>query len=281
MIFEISHNTRYIYSDNVFFEPHYLRFKPRNTAFSVVKNFNIKIEPNPSGISKQIDVENNSILLGWFDGMHEEMKITSNVIVEVKEHNPFDFLVHPAQYLKLPFEYDIKAKQLIQASLNGGSISKDLKEYGNSILSHSQNKSVEFFLALTKKIHLDFKLEYRETGEPNNPDYTFNSKIGSCRDLAWMQIQLLRSFGIACRFVSGYYFVESENPEFELHAWLEAYLPGAGWIGLDPSHGILTSIYHISVASSAFHENTMPVNGSIRGEAKSKLITDLNISRSV
>lgn len=93
-----------------------------------------------------------------------------------------------------------------------------------------------------------------------------------------MQIHMLRFVGIAARFVSGYYYLDSKNPEFELHAWVEVFLPGAGWIEFDPGHGMLTGWYHIPLASSSFYENTMPVSGSIRGDVTSKLENTLKIS---
>ena len=94
-----------------------------------------------------------------------------------------------------------------------------------------------------------------------------------------MQIQLLRNMGIASRFVSGYYYlITDDEPEFELHAWTEVFLPGAGWIGLDPSNGMFTSDGHIPVIGSTTYENAMPVTGSIRGDANSKLSTELQIN---
>ena len=99
--------------------------------------------------------------------------------------------------------------------------------------------------------------------------------------MAWFQIQLLREFGIAARFVSGYYYIPMDKMEFELHAWLEVYLPGAGWIGFDPSHGAATGNDHIPVASSSDFNHTMPVTGSIRGDAVAELRTELTIERVV
>jgi transglutaminase-like putative cysteine protease len=94
-----------------------------------------------------------------------------------------------------------------------------------------------------------------------------------------MQIHLLRQQGIAARFVSGYYYFDMDQPQFELHAWLQVYLPGTGWLGLDPSHGILTGNTHFPVVSSAHYEHSMPVSGGIRGSATSQLITQLSIEK--
>ena len=94
-----------------------------------------------------------------------------------------------------------------------------------------------------------------------------------------MQINLLRNLGIAARFVSGYFYFEMDEPTYELHAWVEVFLPGVGWFGLDPSHGIFTGNTHFPIASSAHFTHTMPVTGGIRGSATSILKTHLKIEK--
>ena len=278
MVFEISHVTEYTYSDEVFFEPHFLRFKPKNTPYSYIKDFSIKIDPEPSGLSEQIDIENNHKLLCWIESTHYQLRITAKSFVEVREYNPFDFLVHPPEYLNIPFQYEMNTEQLLNPSLKTSTLPATLNDFINELLLKSNHQSITLLTELTKRIHEEFVLETRETGKPHNAGFTFEKKKGSCRDLAWMQIQMLRHIGIASRFVSGYYYIDNVNPEYELHAWVEAYLPGAGWIGFDPSHGILTNSYHIPVASSAFYENTMPISGTVRGSAKAKMKNELQIS---
>lgn len=277
MKFKVSHTTEYSYSDSVFFEPHYFRLKPKVSNFSSIIDFTIRIEPEPAGYSEQIDIENNSIRLCWFEGMHQKLRIEVDTVFEVQEYNPFNFLVHPPEYLKIPFKYSERTNELLKPSLQTGILPKEIKDFINEVLVNTNNQSINFLMELTKQIHKEFVLENRETGEPHKTAYTFEQRKGSCRDLAWMQIHLLRHLGIAARFVSGYFYLDSDNPEFELHAWLEAFLPGAGWIGFDPSHGIITSSYHIPLASSAFFENTMPVSGTVRGNALSTMENDLKI----
>ncbi|MGD1839980.1 MAG: transglutaminase N-terminal domain-containing protein [Thermonemataceae bacterium] len=279
MIFKISHITEYSYSDKVFFEPHIFRFKPKHTPHLTLKDFTINIAPEASGFSEQTDIENNHNLFCWFDETHTKLKINAYSLVEAQENNPFNFLVHPPEYLQIPFDYDNNTNQLLKPSLIADDLSKEVTAYLKGILSDTNHRSVDFLVELTKNIHQDFTLESRETGNPYDPNYTFKKKVGSCRDLAWMQIHMLRYLGIATRFVSGYYFVEVENPTYELHAWVEVYLPGAGWIGLDPGHGILTSTHHIPVASSAFYTYTMPVSGIVRGNPEATLKHELKIDR--
>lgn len=278
MRFEIVHISEYLYSAEVFFEPHYFRFKPKSTPHLEVKDFSIEIEPKPTGRSEQIDIENNHILLSWFDDMHQELSIKARSLIEVSEFNPFNFLVHPDRYLHVPFEYENKTESLLKPSLKADPLPQSMMKFTNGILETTKGNTIDLILELTVKLHQEFELSTREVGKPLSPEITFRQKEGSCRDLAWMQIHMLRQLGIAARFVSGYYYLDTEEPEFELHAWVEAYLPGAGWIGMDPGHGILTSFHHIPVASSAYYENTMPVTGSIRGNAESNLKNELKIS---
>ncbi len=278
MKFKITHTSEYSYSDEVFFEPHYFRFKPKQSIYSSLVEYSIKILPTPIGFSEQIDIENNHVRLCWFENTHKNLIVTTNSIIDVTEYNPLDFLVHPQKYLNIPFEYDPRTSLLLSASLQATPLSKEMEEYLNNLLQKTNAQSVNFLTELTKQIHQDFISENRDTGKPLEPALSFSQKKGSCRDLAWMQIQFLRHLGIASRFVSGYFYLQSDTPEYELHAWVEAFLPGAGWIGFDPSHGIITTCYHIPLASSSYSENTMPVSGSIRGSASSELKNDLKIS---
>ena len=279
MLFEILHETEYSYDEEVFLEPHYLRFKPKSSAHSQIQNFEFRLGPETAGISEHLDVEENHIVFCWFEGQSKLMTISARSEIEVREYNPLNFLVNPAEYLDLPFEYNDHEKKLLQASLLTEALPSELNDFNRDLLSDANNKTVDYITGLTRQINNEFTLQSRIEGAPHQPGITFNDKAGSCRDLAWMQIHLLRNTGIAARFVSGYYYIDSENPEFELHAWTEAYIPGGGWIGLDPGHGILTSQHHFPVASSAFYERTMPVSGSFRGNAKSKLHHDLKITR--
>jgi transglutaminase-like putative cysteine protease len=154
-----------------------------------------------------------------------------------------------------------------------------LMSYGTSIRESTYFKTVAFINALTEQIHADFTRESRLEGVPYEADQTFNQKRGSCRDLSWMQMQLLRNLGIAARFVSGYYFIGSESTAHELHAWIEAYIPGAGWLGFDPSHGGMAGGSHIPICSSAYYQHTMPVTGSFRGYTNSTMTTSLSIEK--
>lgn len=274
---EIIHETEYEYQSEVYLEPHYFRFKPRETPYAELRSFSLEVSPKVAGISQQTDAENNTVHFSWYEGMHTKLSIKSTSILTITPYNPFNFLLYPTSFNQMPFAYDEALKKLLNPFMEKISIGVSLKEYGDALLSSVNGNTLAFLSELTRRIHEDLVLEIREIGEPYQPEQTFELKKGSCRDFAWMQIQLLRHLGMAARFVSGYFYVEVDNPKYELHGWTEVFLPGAGWIGYDPSNGIRTSNMYFPVSSSANYLNTMPVSGSVRGNAISILETSLKI----
>ncbi|TVZ59691.1 transglutaminase-like putative cysteine protease [Flavobacteriaceae bacterium MAR_2010_105] len=279
MQFKITHSTDYLFDSEVFLEPHFLRFRPRETPYLKVIDFSLTIQPKPVGHRTIQDEDNNVVDFCWFEGLTNQLAIKAESIVEIKPYNPFNFIIHPQTYNQLPFQYNKEQKPLLFSTLEQQPISKALINYGENIQKEAQHNTLPYLTQLTKQLHEDFKVEYREDGFPLNPDETFTIKKGSCRDLSWMLIHLLRHQGFATRFVSGYFYFDMEEPAYELHAWVEVFLPGTGWLGLDPSHGIFTGNMHFPIVSSAHFENTMPVSGGIRGSASSKLITQLSIEK--
>lgn len=277
MRFKIIHETEYQFSEAVFLEPHYLMFKPKNAPHIDLESHALKLSITAAGVSEQLDAEDNFVHFCWFEGIHKNMVIRSEAIVDSRPHNPFNFLIYPLNINTIPFTYSDTLYVSLQKYLTPEKIHSELLRYGNDILASKNYDTLTFLTALTSQIHDDFVVASREEGVPFEADKTFGLKKGSCRDLVWMQIQLLRTLGIASRFVSGYYYVDVEDPQYELHAWTEVFLPGAGWIGFDPSNGIITGHTHIAVASSCHHVNTMPVSGTVRGDATSELRTNLII----
>lgn len=277
MQIKIVHETEYSFTKEVFLEPHYLRFKPKNMPFLVMESYELQLSITPSGISEQLDAEGNVVHFCWFNGMHKNICIKSVALMKITPFKPFNFLVYPANCNQIPFEYPKRLLPMLSNDMVTTKISSSLLDYGQYILKTVESNTISFLSHLTIQIHQDFVLEIREVGVPFHPNQTFEGKTGSCRDLSWMQIQLLRNLGLAARFVSGYYFVDVEDPKYELHGWVEVFIPGAGWIGFDPSNGIATANMHIPVCSSAHYENTMPVSGSVRGDAHAQLETSLKI----
>ena len=277
MTFKIIHETEYEFSHEIFLEPHILRFKPKFTPYNNTLKHALIISPNPIGIKEQLDGENNLVHFCWFEGLHKNLIIKSESLVNAQTQLPFDFIIQPDTYAHVPFTYSNSLLEILAPALHKEPISQGLIAFGKEILKECNAQTIAFISKLTYAIQRTFSVIFREFGAPHHPNKTFLLKEASCRDLAWMQIQLLRNMGFAARFVSGYFFIAAEDPNYELHAWVEVYLPGAGWVGLDPSNGIVTGQSHIPIATSVNFKNTMPVTGTIRGDANSKLTTNLSI----
>ena len=152
--------------------------------------------------------------------MTKKMAIKLNMIVDTIDFNPFNFILYPNEYFTIPFTYSEKLTKILSPSLEVLNISEPLINYGQKILGDSGSDSLTFLTDLTRQIHTDFSLEYRHTGKPFSSEKTFERKLGSCRDLTWMQIQLLRHLGIASRFISGYYFFSTPRAISMTSSWL-------------------------------------------------------------
>lgn len=277
MKLKIEHYSKYTFSAPVFLEPHYLRFRPKTAPHHQLLSFDLAVSPMPAGTSVSDDPENNLVDLAWFKDLHEHIEITATSVVETAAYNPLNFLIYPNTFQQRPYSYGPALTNSLNNYLATEPVPAELIAAAEALMTDNNNQLIDFLIALTQNIHSQYEVIYRHEGEPMSADQTFGLKQGSCRDLTWMQIQLLRTMGLACRFVSGYFYLEAEHPAFELHAWLEVFIPGAGWLGLDPSNGLITGHTHIPVAASHQYVNTMPVIGTIRGTATADLETTLDI----
>jgi transglutaminase-like putative cysteine protease len=154
---------------------------------------------------------------------------------------------------------------------------KDSVALTRELVARFGSMTMDFLLGTTLYIHDQFTKTVRHEGPPHSPDQTLNMQKGSCRDLAVLLIEIFRNAGFAARFTSGYKIHHDEGMEHELHAWVEVYVPGAGWYGLDPSTGLTAGNDHIAVSSGIHSFHTMPVTGTFRGAATSHMSTDILI----
>jgi transglutaminase-like putative cysteine protease len=156
--------------------------------------------------------------------------------------------------------------QQLQPYLNGYSIAgidPIAVQLGQEISEATNGDVIAFLGELNQFIYSSCQYLIRETGNPLPPGRTWSEKKGSCRDLTVLFIEVCRAMGLAARFVSGYQEGDLDNSEYHLHAWAEVYLPGAGWRGYDPTHGLAVSDRHIALAASAISEYAAPISGAI------------------
>jgi transglutaminase-like putative cysteine protease len=269
MQFLIEHNTSYTYSQPVVLEPHILRLTPRSDGQQRLLLLELQISPVPLGQSAVSDFEGNSAVKVWFAPQRErELVVKVRSQVETLCTNPFNYLLEPwAQ--QLPFNYPASVLNPIQPYLVGppwrSTVDAEVAALAQEV-SQSVNGNVSQFLtALNQRICDSCDYIFRELGAPFPAGYTWKHKRGACRDLTVLFMEACRSVGLAARFVSGYQCLTDTPPEdgFQLHAWAEVYLPGAGWRGFDPTQraGAVADRY-IALVASVYPGDTTPVVGA-------------------
>ena len=198
------------------------------------------------------------------------MQIEVKMEVESKEFNFLDFIVEG----KPKTDYQA-VLQLYRDS--SAPLTPEIRVWIQQLKAGANGSPVNFIALLCAEIRKGWTHAISYETDLVNPASCFESRTGSCRDLSWMMMEILRDQKIPARFVSGY----CHNPELEggheLHAWVEAWVAGAGWIGADPSSGLLTTAGYVPVAASYHPVNTLPVQGSYRGDAVSTLETSVHI----
>lgn len=276
----IKHSTRYNYTKPVSLLPHYLRLKPQSRPYLQLTDFNMIITPEPLSISERLDAENNPFFQIWMEPVPvKEFAIKATIKLQVEAFDPYHFIIDPpVRFFQHQFHYPEHLKNFLAPFLTGDSSAKNFSSFLNERIKGSDRSSLLFITDLIRYISNNFTYQRKDVNVNLDSEKTFEEHSGSCKELSWMLIEMLRSTGLAARFVSGYAYNALLGEGHELHAWVEVLLPGAGWIGLDPSSGLLTDEHYIPVATSFDPNLTMPVTGVYSGEAFSKLQASVSIA---
>lgn len=264
MLYQIHHHTQYHYHQAVLLKPQILRLRPRSDGWQSLQNFALTVNPQPGGISAINDLDGNCLQRLWFSEPTEQFSLTVDSLVETHIDNPFNFLLEPWA-LQLPFDYPTSLYRQLQPYWQSYSIHPDPTaiSLGQEIAHDSQRNPLLFLSSLTQRLYENCNYTVREQGQPWEAGITWQSKLGSCRDLTVLFMEVCRSVGLASRFVSGYQEGDQDIADWELHAWAEVYLPGGGWRGYDPTHGLAVSDRHIALVASAVPAYCAPVSGDI------------------
>lgn len=283
MLLNINHLTTYIYSEAVPLNPHSIFLYPLPRNYASLISYHLDISPSPVDVQQRFSIENNPFSLAWFQGFHKTLSIEVKLQLEIKPFNPFSFVVSPA-FVKA-FAAGNKGENLYsedEMQLLGPSLvieeNTDFGGFAQQVKTENE-EPISFLVNLTEKIHEHWAHTIRYEENLWAPNKTFITKEGSCRDLSWMLMQMLRQMGLGSKFVSGYAFNPDLDEGNDLHAWVEVYLPGAGWVGIDPSLGLFTDEYYIPLASSSIPHFTLPVSGTYGGTATSELHTEVLIEQ--
>jgi len=251
-IYRIQHHTDYRFDQLVYLRPHQLRLQPRSNGWQRLLDYTVNLDPLPAGQSELIELDGNAVQKVWFTQPTQHLAIAVESVVETLLENPFNYLLEPWA-LKLPFDYPQSLALRLKPYLipYEGRLDPVALELGQEIAHDCDRQPVNFLQTLTQRIYERFTYTVRETGEPWEAGVTWRAKQGSCRDLTVLFMEVCRAMGLAARFVSGYEVGDPDTPQWELHAWAEVYLPGGGWRGYDPTHGLAVGDRHIALVASA------------------------------
>jgi uncharacterized protein (DUF2126 family) len=271
----LHHHTRYEFDRLVTISPHEIRLRPAPHCRTPIHSYSLRIEPDKHFLNWQQDAYGNYIARAVFPEKTRRLAVTVDLVADMTVINPFDFFVeHYAE--QYPFEYPrqlaIELAPYLEKEVPGPRLAQWLADFRAAGYRPGDN-TVDMLVALNAR--LQHEVGYLVRMEPGiqAPDETLGKRSGSCRDSGWLLVQILRHMGLAARFVSGYLvqLVADVKPldgpagptaDFtDLHAWAEVYLPGAGWIGLDPTSGLLAGEGHIPLAATAFPSSAAPVTG--------------------
>ena len=267
----LSHRTAYKYDRNISLSPHIIRLRPAPHSRTPIEAYSLKIKPDGHFLNWQQDPFGNYMARLVFPEKTKEFSIDVEIIADLITLNPFDFFVEESA-TNYPFEYKKELKKELKPYLKINEDGKLLKEFVKSI-DKSEKPIIDFLVEVNQKINQYVNYTVRlETGVQTCKT-TLEKKLGSCRDSAWLFVQVLRHLGLAARFVSGYLVqltadVKSldgpSGPEedfTDLHAWTEVYIPGAGWVGLDSTSGLFAGEGHIPLACTPHYDSAHAIEG--------------------
>ena len=238
--------------------------RPRSDRFYQLHSFTLSVLPLTKGSSNFVDLDGNNIIKLWFTQPIERLSIQTTAKLETSCTNPFAYLLEPWA-VTIPFDYPSSLLQQLEPYLRSYSFVRDSTalELAQEIAIATQNNTLNFLFALNQRICQDCEYQIRDTGEPFPAGVTWRNKQGSCRDYAVLFMEVCRAVGIPARFVSGYQEGDERQQSRDLHAWVEVYLPGAGWRGYDPTLGLVVSDRHIPLAASAIPKYAAAIEGTI------------------
>ena len=266
------HNLEYSYEESVQLGEHRLCIKPRSHGFQRLLHFDLNISPNPKILYPLLAASGEEINRITFEGYTNNLSIKAVSEVETLKH-PDIFDGVKERDLTLPFCRSIINRDL-QGALEGwmpnGQHDPSAVELAQESLAGSSNNALSFTFQLIEIIQDRVKYTKRHTGPAWPASRTLRERVGSCRDLAMLMVESCRSVGIPSRFVSGYHFEDPLPKEFELHAWAELYIPGAGWRGFDPSGKGLIDERYLTLVSSSKSNLTAVITGNFRGKTNLK-----------
>jgi transglutaminase-like putative cysteine protease len=279
----VRHVTTYRYSEAVEFGEHRMMFRPRESHDLRLVSTRLDITPCPSDLRWLHDVFDNSVAIATFDRAASELRFDSTVTLEHIETAVPDYALELEAHT-YPFEYSDEERPDLVNALARHYPSDDLASWTARFLPRTGSTTTMNLLhSMTRGIKEEFVYVRRSEKGVQSPGETLRRRSGSCRDFAVLMMEAARSLGLAARFVSGYIFMPDANHDAAVgggstHGWMQAYLPGAGWVDFDPTNSIVGNRNLIRVAVAWDHQNALPLWGTFIGPAAAFRGMDVDVS---
>ncbi len=271
----LNHKTSYRYDRFVSLSPQIVRLRPAPHCRTPILSYSLTVTPKDHFINWQQDPFSNYLGRLVFTEKTTEFQVEVDLVADMIVINPFDFFLEPEAGI-FPFAYEPKLKSDLRLYLTKDPAGKMLKAHLAEI-DRSPEPTIDFLVALNRKLSHDIRYLIRMEPNVQSCEQTLTLGSGSCRDSAWLLVNILRHLGLAARFVSGYLIQlapdvrsldgpSGPDTDFtDLHAWTEVYLPGAGWVGMDPTSGLFAGEGHIPLACSPEPQSAAPITGAVDG----------------
>jgi transglutaminase-like putative cysteine protease len=249
----------YRYPERVSFSPHIFRVIPKVDRYLKVQRFDFRTNRN-AVINWRRDIFDNEIASVFYPDRSRVLRVRFRLKLEIEKKNAFGFLLE-SRALDLPFAYESNELRVLAPYLSTNA-PPSLSFWQPPT---SPRSTVESIVELNSAIKKNLQYEKRDEGPARPSQETLSLGRGACRDFSVVLVDALRGLGLAARYASGYlceFGATEKKAEGSLHAWAETYLPGAGWIGLDPTNGTFCDHHHLTAAIGAAPEDISPVEGS-------------------
>ncbi|WP_019931779.1 DUF2126 domain-containing protein [Nocardia sp. BMG111209] len=280
----LEHSTRYSFDRLVRIHPHVVRLRPAPHTRTTIEAYSLRVAPAGHFVNWQQDAFGNFLARLVFPEPSRELEITVGLVADLDVINPFDFFVEEdAEHY--PFTYAPEQAADLEAYLRPVDEDPDTESGPGPLVrdwvrrhalpsAADRPRTIDFLVELNRMLRDDVDYTVRMEPGVQTPDFTLRAALGSCRDSAWLLVSILRELGLAARFVSGYLVQLSQDaPSLDgpsgpvadftdLHAWTEVFLPGAGWVGMDPTSGLFAGEGHIPLAATPQPSSSAPITGA-------------------